>query len=370
MGTGVLRGLDAVPVAVVLGAQLLPRAAVLNAGAWLQADHRLHRQSALEATLAVVGLAALAAAAALGTSPEWLAAVGFTLPAALLALLMRRELALAPSAQATPPGHGAERVRSVLREAAPLAAALLLLAVYARLHVVFVNAAEDARGVAEYLLAFLFVEQLFVVAGILAGTLLPLQAARAARVDLLTDRTTHDGLIGMTVLGAGATAILIAGADPFVRLLGGAELAGAARYLTLLAPMGAVLFVTFFLGYLFLALGRAQRYLRFNAAALALNLVLHFTLTLHYGAAGAARVAWLTELLVIALAAAPLWLGSRSGRSAVLRSVTMIAAGVVASELAAAGAVPPVLAGLLVLVAALALGAPEVRRTLAALRPT
>ena len=101
---------------------------------------------------------------------------------------MRRELALAPSARATPPGDGAERVRSVLREAAPLAGALVLVSLYVRLHVVFVNAVEDAQGVAEYLLAFQFIEQLFVVAGILAGTLLPLLAARAARVDLLADR--------------------------------------------------------------------------------------------------------------------------------------------------------------------------------------
>ena len=151
-------------------------------------------------------------------------------------LLMRRELALAPSARATPPGDGAERVRSVLREAAPLAGALVLVSLYTRLHVVFVNAAEDAQGVAEYLLAFQFIEQLFVVAGILAGTLLPLLAARAARVDLLADRSTHDGLVGMAVLGASATAVLIAAAEPLVRLLGGAQLAGGA---TLPRPAGA-----------------------------------------------------------------------------------------------------------------------------------
>jgi len=367
--TGALRGLAAVPLALVLAAQLVPRAAVLNAGAWLQADHRLHRQSALEAALALAGLAALATAAALGAGAEWLAAVGFTIPAVVLAGLMRRELALAPSARATPAGDGAERVRSVLREAAPLAGALILVSLYARLHVVFVNAAEDAQGVAEYLLAFQFIEQLFVVAGILAGTLLPLLAARAARVDLLADRSTHDGLVGMAVLGASATAVLIAAAEPLVRLLGGEQLAGGATFLVLLAPMGTVLLVTFFLGYLYLALGLAGRYLRFNAAALAFNLVLHATLTLHYGALGAARVAWLTELLVIVLAAAPLWRAGAAGRSALLRAGATIAVGIVAAELTAAGALAPVLAGLLVLGAALALGAPEVRRTLVALRP-
>ena len=72
---------------------------------------------------------------------------------------------------------------------------------------------------------------------------------------------------------------------------------------------------------------------------------------------------------MIVLAAAPLWRAAAAGRSAVLRAAVTIAAGIAAAELTTAGVLAPVVAGLLVLVAALALGAPEVRRTLAALRP-
>ena len=354
------------PLALILGAQLLPRASVLNVGAWLQADHRLHRQSALEAVMAAVGLGLLVLAAALDASAEWLALVGFTLPALALALLMRRELALSPSAKL--PTGGRERVRQVLREAAPLAGALVLVSLYVRLQVVFVNAAEDALGVAEYLLAFQFVEQLLVVAGILAGALLPLLAARAATVDLIADRVTHDSLVGMAVIGSAATAVLIAAAEPLVRLLGGDELEGGAQYLVLLAPMGAVLFVAFFLGYLYLALGRAAAYLRFNALALAFNLVLQVTVTLQYGGLGAARVTWLTELLVGALASAPLWRSHGLARSAVARAAGMIVVCIAAAELVHADVLAPVAGGALALVAGLALGGPEVLRTLRALR--
>ena len=364
--TGALRGFEAVPLALILGAQLLPRASVLNVGAWLQADHRLHRQSALEAVMAAVGLGLLVLAAALDASAEWLALVGFTLPALALALLMRRELALSPSAKL--PTGGRERVRQVLREAAPLAGALVLVSLYVRLQVVFVNAAEDALGVAEYLLAFQFVEQLLVVAGILAGALLPLLAARAATVDLIADRVTHDSLVGMAVIGSAATAVLIAAAEPLVRLLGGDELEGGAQYLVLLAPMGAVLFVAFFLGYLYLALGRAAAYLRFNALALAFNLVLQVTVTLQYGGLGAARVTWLTELLVGALASAPLWRSRGLARSAVARAAGMIVVCIAAAELVHADVLAPVAGGALALVAGLALGGPEVLRTLRALR--
>ena len=80
-------------------------------------------------------------------------------------------------------------------------------------------------------------------------------------------------------------------------------------------------------------------------------------------------MAWLTELLVIALASAPLWRGGRSGRSAVLRAAAMIAVGIAAAELVARRRAPPVAGGALALVAALALGGPEVLRTLRALRP-
>ena len=97
---------------------------------------------------------------------------------------MRRELALTPSARADPPGRRASASARSCARPRRSRRHCVLVSLYARLHVVFVNAAEDARGVAEYLLAFQFVEQLFVVGGILAGALLPL--AGGARRDAST----------------------------------------------------------------------------------------------------------------------------------------------------------------------------------------
>jgi O-antigen/teichoic acid export membrane protein len=124
----VLRGADALALALALGAQTVPRALVLNAAAWLQVDHRLHRQAALEAAVAAAGLAALAVAVAAGASAPVLALVGLTLPISVLALLMRRELRLTPSAGLPSPGPQGPKVRSVVVELGPLALALVLTA--------------------------------------------------------------------------------------------------------------------------------------------------------------------------------------------------------------------------------------------------
>jgi O-antigen/teichoic acid export membrane protein len=349
-----LRGQEVLALALVLAAQAIPRALVLNAGAWLQADHRLHRQTVLEAVFAALGLLGLAVAAAAGASAVVLAAVGFLVPTALLAGVMARELAITPSRKLVVPGPQAERVRAVLREIRPLAGALLLVAVYTRLHVIFVNAAEDAGGVARFLFAWQFIEQALVVANIVAATLLPLLAARAAAHDLRRDPMTIDLLISVTALGALASALMVGFAQPITRLIGGPDLAGAQRDLTLLAPMVTMLMLAIQLGYVYLARGEGGRYLWFNFAALTFNLAGHAIFTLSYGADAAARVSWLTEAFVITLAFAPFW--AAGARRPGLILLGLLAGVVLGAELAAGGVLPPLVAALIPLTAVAVLG--------------
>lgn len=336
-----LRGPAVLALAIALGAQVLPRSIVLNAGAWLQADHRLHRQTLLEAACTALGMVALAIAAALDSGVVVLAITGFTAPTVLLALLLRRELARTPSILLTTPGlEQPPRVRAVLVEVAPLAGALLLLTLYTRIFVVFVNAAEDSTEVARYLFAFQFVEQLIVIAGIVAATLLPLLAIRARAVELFADGPTQALLVAVTAVGSLLTALFIALAPFLCRTIGGGNLAPADYYLTLLAPIGAIILPAFLLGYLYVAIGAARRYLWFNAIALAANLIANAALTLTLGATATARIAWATELIVGTLACAAVYASGRSGKLATARMAAIVAAGVVGAELAASGSVP------------------------------
>lgn len=364
--TAALRGPDAVVLAVVLGAQVLPRVLVLNATPWLQADHRLHRQTVLEAVCAAVGLAALGLTAALG-APVWVfAAAGFLAPTGLLAVLVARELERTPSFALPSPGPQADKVRSVLREIAPLAGALVLTTLYTRLSTVFVNLAEPAAGVARFLFAFQFVEQAIVGAGIVAGALLPMLAERARRVDLLRDASTRDLAAGMVALGALGSAALVAVAEPLCRLIGGPDLAAAGRDLTLLSPMATIIMLAFTLGYVHVTIGIGARYLRINAVALVVNLAAHSVFTLEYGATAAARIAWITETVVVVLAFLPIWRASPAGRRVGLRLAAIFAAAVGSAELAFAGVLPPVLAGLVTALVACGLAARPLRRIAAA----
>jgi O-antigen/teichoic acid export membrane protein len=350
--TAAIRGLHALPLALALGAQVLPRALVLNVGAWLQVDHRLHRQSAFEALTAILGLAALVVAAALDASVVVLALVGFLAPAAVLALLMSREVRRTPSYATVVPGDQRPRVRSVLQEVAPLAAALLLVAVYTRIHVVFINAAQDAAGTARYLFAFQFVEQIIVLASIATAALLPMFAVRAMGVELLAERSSRRLLLALAGLGALGSEVLVGGAVPLAKAIGGPKLAGASDSLVLLAPMSVLLLVAFMLAYLFLALGLAGRYLRFNVAALCFCLAGHAVFTLHYGAPAAARVSWMTEALVVTMASFPLW---RPHPASGLRLAAIVAVTVASAELTNADLLAPGVAALLGAAAVLAL---------------
>jgi O-antigen/teichoic acid export membrane protein len=261
-------------------------------------------------------------------------------------------------------------VRSILREVAPLAAALLLTTAYTRLYTVFLNAAEDSADVARYLFAFQFVEQIIVVAGIVAGALLPIIAVRAASQRLTKDEVVHALTVAMAAFGALGSAALIAFAPLLCELIGGDKLAPADRYLQLVAPLSALIFVAFVLGYVYIAMERGGAYLRFNAAALVFNLAANAALTLTVGASATARIAWATELLVVTLAFAPLARGTASGRTAALRIAGIFAFAVAGAELAGADVLAPALAGLLVAAAALVLGGGPLKRFAeAAIRP-
>jgi O-antigen/teichoic acid export membrane protein len=259
------------------------------------------------------------------------------------------------------PGDERDKVRSIAREVAPLAAALLLTTAYTRLFTVFLNAAEDSAEVARYLFAFQFVEQVIVVAGIVGGALLPIIAVRGASVLLTRDHVVHELAVAMTAMGALAAAALMGFAPLLCELIGGPNLEAANRYLQLVSPLSALIFVAFVLGYVYIAMERGGAYLRFNAIALAFNLAANAALTLTVGASATARIAWVTELLVVTLAFAPLTRGSATGRAAAVRIAAIVAVTVVGAELTAGDVLAPALGAMLVALASAALAAGPLR---------
>jgi O-antigen/teichoic acid export membrane protein len=352
-----VRGAHAALLAVALGGQLLPRALVLNAMPWLQVDQRLHRMAVLEAVCAAGGLLVLALAAALGAGTPVLALAGFTIPVSLLAIAMARELRITPSRRLDVPGPQRERVLSLLREAGPLALALLITAAYTRTFVVFVNASDDSDLVrSNFLFAFNFVEQLLIFSGIAAGAVLPLLAVRARTSDLLSDEITHRLLVAVATAGALTAAAVIVIADPLTLLIGGPDQRGAGRFLTLLAPMSALLLPAMVLGFVYVAIGRSARYLRYTLIGLAFNLTANALLTLPHGAPASARIVWGTEAAVLVMPLAAIVATGSRGRAAAARMAVVFVAVAVSAELVAGHGLPPVAGGALSALVALAAG--------------
>lgn len=337
----VSRGPGILLLAVFIGAQVIARSLVNNGTSWLQVDLRLHRLALLEALCALIGLVALALGIAGGLPVYVLGGLAFTLPTFLLLFLMRRELRIAPSMQLRTAGPQRVNVRSVVAETAPLAVAIALSAIYTRTSIIFVNRYEDDGAASQFFFAFLFAEQSFVIAGITAGALLPLLAARAKVANLLSDEITQRLLVGITALGACVAACLIAFATPLVTVVGGPDLAGAERYLRLIAPTVAVVMPAMVIGYVYISVGRVRSYLVFGTIGLVGNLLLNVLLVPRYGASASARITWTTELLVALLPLTAVLRSGSTGHRAALRMAGILLVAVLAGELSASGAVNP-----------------------------
>jgi O-antigen/teichoic acid export membrane protein len=336
----ILRGTPVLVLGLVLAAQLFPRAVVMNTGTWMQAEHRLHRQTTLEAVTVAGGLGLLVIAAALDAPAAVLAGVGVVLPIVVLAVLMDGERRRISHGRHTP-ARERELVRAVLREAAPLAGAIVLVSIYTRIGVVFVNEADSGAAVAGFTFAFLFIEQAFVVAAIVAATLLPMLAERGAGGDGGRDPLVADMLGLVALIGSVGALALIALARPLVLAIGGDELEGAVDLLILLAPACAALFGNLYLGYLHVAAGLTARYLAFNLVGLGLSVALGLALTLNHGATAAARVTWITETVVVLLAAVTFFWKRADRRDALLNLCVPLGLAIACSEAAAAGTVAP-----------------------------
>ncbi len=350
----VTRGPDVWLLAVLLGGQVVARSVFNNATSWLQVDQRLYRLAALEAAAAVLGLAGLALALVLDAPTPVLGAMAFTVPLVLIACLVPRELRRTPATRLPSPGAQWPKVRSVLVETLPLAGAIGLAAIYTRTSVYFVNRYEDDASASRFLFAFLFAEQSIAFAGIVAGAVLPLLAARTRIAHLISDDVTQRLLVAISAVGALACAALIAGSELLTVVIGGPELAGAETFIQLVAPMVAVILPAMVLAYVFISLGLGRRYFGFAVVGLAANLILSLLFVPTYGALASARITWATELLVTLLPLSLVLMSGRAGRRAVLVITLLLGLSVLASELSGRSVVNHWIAGLGLVVAVVA----------------
>jgi O-antigen/teichoic acid export membrane protein len=210
-----------------------------------------------------------------------------------------------------PPALDRAEWGTLLREALPIAAALVMNVVYFRLLIILMSLLATATATGLYATSFRIFEILFGIPALVLAVALPVLATAGAERERIRYQLQR-----MAEIAAIAAAYLVLAvfvlADPLIRLLGGSEFEGAAPVL----QIQSIALIAVFLGQVWqlglIAIRRQSALAIANAFALVLVLALGFSLIPRFEETGAAVAAVLAET---ALAAALLALLARADRT-------------------------------------------------------
>lgn len=265
----------------------IPLSARLRLGAVTAID--LVKQAAL-----VGGFAALVATGS-GLLPFFAIHVGAGLAALGLAL------ALVDAGARVPPRLAPRAWLPVVREAAPIAASLVINVIYVRALIVIASLVATPEQTGLFATSYRVLETFLGLPVLLVGAAFPI-LARAGTDDLPRLRYALQRLGEAALLvAAGLVVVLSIGAEPVVHVLGGAQFAGAAPVLRIqaFALLGAFMTQVFAFG--LVAIRRSRALVAINVAALGTVLVLGLILVPLAGARGGAVAAVAGELVLSGL---------------------------------------------------------------------
>jgi O-antigen/teichoic acid export membrane protein len=196
------------------------------------------------------------------------------------------------------PRPSRKRLRPLVRVGFPIGLAGLLVIAYARIDQVIVYTISGNKQAGLYGSVYNVLDQAHFVPLSILTTLAPVLAAAwpGDRERLLrTVRLTAELL---AVASFGGLAFAIVAADPFVRLIFGAEFAPAASILPVLAGAFVLISFGYLNGNLLLVLGKQKLMLRISLIALVVNVVGNLILVPLVGYKGAAWMTLATEAVV------------------------------------------------------------------------
>jgi O-antigen/teichoic acid export membrane protein len=188
--------------------------------------------------------------------------------------------------------------RELLRLGIPVGIGGLLIIGYGYVDQVIVFQAAGPRDAGLYGAAYRIYERLLFIPATVMTTLFPIfVAARRADAERVR-RIFHIAIDYLVMSSLPALAIALAGAEPLVRLLFGAEFAGSAPALPILMATFAVVSPAYLAGYLVVAYGLQRRFVRIALAALVFNVVANLLTVPRWGFIAAAWNTLATELIV------------------------------------------------------------------------
>jgi O-antigen/teichoic acid export membrane protein len=159
-------------------------------------------------------------------------------------------------------------------------------------------------GLAVYNVAYKLFEPSLIVPGVVLAATFPL-LSQAASALWVTTRTLRHLLArtigGLSLLGAGATLLLVLLASPLIDLLYGQEYAGSVPVLQLLALACLPMYVNYGLTHALVAVDKPRYYAAFTLATLFVNVAMNLVLIPLMGIQGAAVATAGTEVVLLIL---------------------------------------------------------------------
>ena len=183
----------------------------------------------------------------------------FVLPVPVAAVVLLATLFAVRGYDVIRPALAREELRHLLREM-PAAAASALGGLFYRVAIVMMSLFATAQETGYFGVSLQVVDVFITVAALIGGSALPV-LARAADSDRQRLASAFQQLFDVSVvLGLGAAFVLVAGADPIIAFLGGADFAPAVPVLRIQGVAVAITFLVLLFGYMLWAV-QAKRQL-------------------------------------------------------------------------------------------------------------
>ncbi len=192
-------------------------------------------------------------------------------------------------------------VGGILRQAAPLGLAVVVIAAYGRIDIVLLRALTDRESVGYYSFAYRAVDLAAPLSLMFIGSVFPLLSSHHAASERAEFRQLYQRSQDvLTIIGISLLTLMILFARPIVAVVGGEEYAPAVTSLRILSMAFGLIWLSNLVDYSLIAVGKQGVLLWIAFIGLAVNLSSNAILIPMYGREGAATATVLTELAVLA----------------------------------------------------------------------
>jgi len=191
-------------------------------------------------------------------------------------------------------------IRTILRDAAPLGLAVIVIAVYSRIDIVLLKAFTDGDSVGYYSFAYRAVDLAAPLSLMFIGSVFPvLSNHHAAGERAAFKRVYQRSQDVLTIMGISLLTLMILFARPMVHVVGGDKFAPSVTSLRILSMAFGLIWLSNLVDHSLIAAGK-QRVLFWTAClGLGVNIAANIVLIPVYGSEGAAAATVLTEAAVL-----------------------------------------------------------------------